>query len=353
MLFKAAAAALIASVAAQGPPGPAPASQWYGLSPDDTVPGLVNIFKMLPTGQPTDAVASIVTSDREYPKTSTLHVSWNQPVAYFATGVGANYIEDAVYAVNLTSGQTIWKHTLPAGLYIDNLAFDYTEERLFSIAFDPNAAGGPAARIVEYDATTGNLTERVDISREIRGGFVFGGAFSICPSAKTMYVGVDARDGEFDDFVLTFDYTLGPIVPTGGKPLLFPIPSSLRAVCTGAALDGIFGATIQADSDARETALIGDINTQGREGLFFPRIKGDLPTYTARGEVPAFLSGLYAFHAGTILVPVYAPYQRGQPIPFGALWTVTLGPGGPGPARDTQVLTPINYYLAGAAGVPI
>ena len=73
---------------------------------------------MLPTGQVTGAVASVVTSDREYPKTSTLHVSWAAPVAYFATGVGANFIEDAIYAVNLTTGAVIWKHTLPAGAWM-------------------------------------------------------------------------------------------------------------------------------------------------------------------------------------------------------------------------------------------
>jgi hypothetical protein len=39
-------------------------------------------------------------------------------------------------------------------------------------------------------------------------------------------------------------------------------------VCNGNALTGIFGVTIQADSQDRETAMIGDINVQGREGLF-------------------------------------------------------------------------------------
>lgn len=127
-------------------------------------------------------------------------MSWNNPVAYFATGVGAPYIEDAIYAINVTDGSTIWKHTLPAGLYIDNLVFDYLTERLFSIAFNPNAPGGVDARIVEYDAATGNLTEALDISRELAGGFVYGGAVSICPSSKTIYVGVDAPGGDFDDF---------------------------------------------------------------------------------------------------------------------------------------------------------
>ena len=54
-------------------PAPAPAHQHppplpfrrYGLSPDDTVPGLVNIFTMLPTGQPTGPVAAVKTKDNE------------------------------------------------------------------------------------------------------------------------------------------------------------------------------------------------------------------------------------------------------------------------------------------------
>ena len=74
-----------------------------------------------------------------------------------------------------------------------------------------------------------------------------------------------------------------------------------------------------------------------------------VPSFSQRGEVPAFLNGLYAFHDGVILAPLYAPYQQGQPIQFGALWTVTLTNGG----GDKQALTPIAYYLAGAAGVPI
>ena len=154
-------------------------------------------------------------------------MSWNNPVAYFATGVGAPYIEDAIYAINVTDGSTIWKHTLPAGLYIDNLVFDYLTERLFSIAFNPNAPGGVDARIVEYDAATGNLTEVLDISRELAGGFVYGGAVSICPSSKTIYVGVDAPGGDFNDYFVTFDYTTTTIAPRAGERLLYPIPSSM------------------------------------------------------------------------------------------------------------------------------
>lgn len=268
-------------------------------------------------------------------------------LCFFATGVGARYIQDYVYAVNRTTKAVQWKHTLPNGIYIDNLAYDYTSERLFSVAFNPNAPGGVDARVVEYASLTGNVTILSDISRELRGGFVYGGAFSICPTAKTMYVGIDAADGEFDDHLLVLDYALGRPIPIGEKPLLFPIPSTLRAFCTGIALDGIFATTIQSDSEDRETLLLGDINVANREGLFFPQVKGDLPTYTNRGEVPLFLNGLYAEHAGTVLVPVYAPFTPFTPIPYGGLWTLSFATRPP-----TQVLTPIDYYLAGAAGIP-
>ena len=53
---------------------------------------------------------------------------------------------------------------------------------------------------------------------------------------------------------------------------------------------------------------------------------------------------------GTVLVPAYAPFARGEPIPFGVLWTVDFRvPGG----RPAEQLSPLDYYLAGAAGVPI
>ena len=73
--------------------------------------------------------------------------------------------------------------------------YDYIQERLFSIAFRPNGPNGIEASFVEYNALTGNLTQIVDISRDLRGGFVFGGAVSLCPTDQSIFVGVDARDG--------------------------------------------------------------------------------------------------------------------------------------------------------------
>ena len=250
--------------------------------------------------------------------------------------------------MNRVTGATVFRHELPANIFIDNLMYDWAQERIFSIAFRPNGPDGVAAAFVEYDATTGNVTQIQDITRDLRGGFVFGGAVSICPTDRTIFVGVDARDGEFNDFLIEYEYTRG-IAPRGEKALLYPITSSVRAFCSNTTLEAIFGVTIQSDSQDRETALIGDFNLGLREGLFVPVVKGDLPTFTQRGEVPIFLNGLFAEFARVVLVPVYAPFNRQEPIPFGGLWTVDFNDRG----RPQQILTPLDYYLAGASGIPI
>lgn len=47
-----------------------------------------NLFQMTPNGVPTKAVASVTTSDYEYPKIATLHCSYATPSCFFQTGVG-------------------------------------------------------------------------------------------------------------------------------------------------------------------------------------------------------------------------------------------------------------------------
>lgn len=144
--------------------------------------------------------------------------------------------------------------------------------------------------------------------------------------------------------------TLPSHIAVGGKPLLFPVPSSLLAACSATGqLEGLYGTTIQADAFDREKVMIGDINFQGREGLFVPVVRGDLPTFTQRGDIPLFLGNLNAFFQGTALIPVYPPFQPGPgpvPMPFSLLWTVQPG------ARAPGTLSPLNFYLAGASGVP-
>ncbi len=122
----------------------------------------------------------------EYPKIGTLHCSWTQPVCWFATGIGANYAQDAIIAVSTATGQTLWRHELPAGIFIDNLAYDYITETLYSIAFRPDGVpGGYGAALVSYNGVTGNVTIVADLTRDFRNGKLYPGSFSICPTDKS------------------------------------------------------------------------------------------------------------------------------------------------------------------------
>lgn len=135
---------------------------------------------MTTTGAIIRGVATINTRDDEYPKPDTLHCSWGTPMCWFATGVAAPYTQDAIIGVNRETGLQVFRHELPAGIYIDNLQFDYLQDRLFSVAFTPPNGPTPGrALLVEYEGTSGNVTILADVSPALRGGFVFAGAFSI------------------------------------------------------------------------------------------------------------------------------------------------------------------------------
>jgi len=349
-MFKLSATLALSAVVAQPPP----AAQWYGIAPDTNIPGLVNLFQMTPNGVPTKAVASVATSDYEYPKIATLHCSWATPSCYFQTGVGGPYTQDYVYSVSRTTGQTLFKHQIPAGIFVDNMAYDYIHEELWSVAFNPQA-NPPTAALVSWSPTIGNATSITDISQSLRGGFIFPGAFSMCPSTRRIYVGIDSQNGGFLDRVAEYDVSVTPPRLVGEAPLLFPVPSSYRAFCNATSLVALIGTTIQADSEDRETALIGNTIAAGREGLFVPIARGDLPTFQQRNQVPIFLTGMAAEFAGQMLIPFYPVFNRGPgPAPTftgGFLWTVE--PFAPGPGPIPQALSPLNYYLAGASGVPV
>jgi hypothetical protein len=319
------------------------------VAPDANIPGQINLFAMTANGQPTKAAAAIATSDYEYPKVDTLHCSWGTPMCYFATGIGGNGIQDYIYGVNRATGATVFKHTLPAGLYIDNLAFDYINEELWAVAFDPQAQ---TAALASWSPVTGNLTSRTDISASLRGGFVYGGAFSMCAPTRQIYVGIDSADGAFNDRAAQYDVSGAVPRLVGEIPLIFPVPSGFRAICNQTSFIALLANTVQADSDSRQTALIGQVvETQDqRAGLFIPLARGDLPGFNQNGQEALFLNGMFAEFGGQFIIPVYPPYQRGQRGPNGGfVWTIS--PFTPGPPQQ-GVLTPINYFLAGAAGVP-
>ena len=81
-----------------------------------------------------------------------------------------------------------------------------------------------------------------------------------------------------------------------------------------------------------------------------PVVRANLPTLSQRGETPLYLGNLNAAFGGTILIPVFPDFPRGPgpapPLDISLLWTVDPG------SRTPGQITPLNYYLAGAAGVP-
>ena len=219
-----------------------------GISPDDTIPGLINIFQMTPFGQVTKGTASIRTSDREYVKSATFHCDWAVGSScFFMTGIESDLVQDAVYAVNRVSGATVWKHSLPAGLYSDNLVFDYVRGSLFYVAFDPRTR---AANLVKINAATGALDYVFDISRDIRAGFIWGGDVTFCATDGHLILGIDngfINDGTFADYLLRYDITGAQPVLMDGKQLVFPMTASLHAICNVS----LFGTTVQADGQDR------------------------------------------------------------------------------------------------------
>lgn len=270
------------------------------------------------------------------------------------SGIAGNGVQDYLYGVNRVTGATVFKHTLPAGIYVDNLAYDYQHEELWSVAFNPNAPGGGTAGLVSYSSTAGNVTSYTDVTPAIRGGFIFGGAMTMCASIRQIYVGIDDNNGGGYDRVAQFDVSGATPRVVGEIPLYFPVPSSMFAVCNDTALEVLLANTIQSDSEARETMLIGNvIETSDRAGLFVPIGRGDLPAYNARGQEALFLTGMFAEFNGQVLIPVYPPVERGPGggQRNGFLWSVEPFQPGPGPT-PRGILSPLNYFLSGAAGVP-
>lgn len=342
-LAVAAAALAATSVVAQPPPP----GTWYGIAPDDTIQGQINIFTMTPTGTPLNGVGAVLTSDQEYVKEGTFSCLWGSDACYFLTGVARPYTQDAIYGLNRTTGQLIFKHEVPAGIYLDNLVLDWNTDTLYSIAFNPQDG---SARIVTYNGATGEVTILNDITQDLEGGVVYGSSVSVCPTTGTLFIGVDENAGL--DQVLAYNIAANPPTLTSKTPLLFGVPGGLHAFCNATAFEAMAGTYIQSDDIFRETVQLVDLQKPGQIGLPFPLGNADLPTFSARGETPLFLSGMMSEFQGTFIVPIFPPFQRGPgpapALPGGLVFTWQYSPNPSTPGR----LSPIGYFLAGAAGVP-
>lgn len=327
----------------------ASAATWYGIAPDTTIAGQINVFKMAPNGQPLNGVGSIVTQDNEYPKIGTLHCSWNTTMCFFATGVGAQYTQDAILGFDRATGKTAFRHELPAGIFIDNLALDWVTDTLYAVSFDPARR---AAVIASWDGKDGNFTFVLDITADLNGGIPFGGTVTVSSQLGLLFVGVDMPPGT-PDVVLTYSLATKKLVERHAS--VFPIPAGLRATADprNASNTVLLGSTIAAEAMGREVALLVALNENiDRFGQWFPFSEGYLPTFSQRGEIPLFLNGMMSEFQGQFLIPIFPPFQPGPgPAPQltgGLLWTVNFQPGQP----SVQQLSPLNYFLAGASGVP-
>ena len=153
--------------------------------------------------------------------------------------------------------------------------------------------------------------------------------------------------------MIVYDLSAPVPVRVAEYPLFFPVPSTLHSYCNATSFVALVGLTVQADSEDRETVMVGDIQAVNREGLFIPLARANLPTFQARGGIALFLSGAAGEFGGQVLAPLYPLFNRGPgPAPQvegGLLWVVE--PFNP-PRPGSSILAPLNYYLAGAAGVP-
>lgn len=77
--------------------------------------------------------------------------------------------------------------------------------------------------------------------------------------------------------------------------------------------------------------------------------RADLPSFNRRGgAAPKYFNGAISEFGGVFVLPAYEPFEPGAfPRPNGLIWNVRFSQG---PVVET--LTPINYFLVGAAGVP-
>ena len=373
-----------------------------GIAPDGGKAGLINIFSMQPTGVVIAEKSAVQTADDEYPKsgkktgvvngpsctklgcavrqpTLSLHISMQARFTARGTRAHASLLPGLAGVVCRTPctaliarvepsfsrhvaslcvepglctpkryacALDLSQHAAPAGIFFDNLVFDWAQEDLYYVTFNDAARTSSIAKV---NSNNGNLTYIFDITKDIGAGLIYPGQVSICSTISELYVGVDAQNGEDKDFVLRYDVSGANPVLKAKIPLFFPIPTSTFAICNATALDALYANTIQVDGFDRETALLGDVISAGTEGLFYPVVSGDLPSYNRRGgAAPKYFNGMIAEFGGEFVLPAYEPYEIGLfPHPGGLVWNVKFSQG---PVVET--LTPIEFFLAGASGVP-
>lgn len=366
-------------------------SRRAGIAPDGGDPGLINLFSMEPNGFILSDKAPIKTSDREYPKTGaalpwvmlslrTL-CNYDLPPQAHSIALGTRRLASLRRAFRheglkmrcipwiarrvpsslrcVTKGDVLGRiavlsrvvssyaqHTAPPGIFFDNLVFDWAHEDLYYVTFN---TADRRSSIVKLDALTGNVSYVYDITKDTAAGAVFPGEVSLCSQLQELYVGIDAANGEDLDFILRYDLSGPTPVLKAAIPLLFPLPTATFAICNATDLQALYANTIQVDGFDKETALLGDVIRADKTGLFYPVARGDLPSFNRRGgAAPKYFNGAISEFGGEFIIPAYEPFEPGLfPLPAGLIWNVKFSDG-----PTVETLTPIDYFLVGASGVP-
>lgn len=325
------------------------AATWYGIAPDEQgIPGIIELFEMDSRGNYLRDIAIIPTRDDEYPKEGTLQCSWeNDSWCIFLSGVGGRYIQDAVWQVDRTNGRVINRELLPPGIFADDLVFDWLDgNKAYSIAYNPQDRH---AYIVQFNVSSPSVV--LNITLDLEGGFPFPGSLTYCVANKFLFVSVAMNFRIQADFILAYDLSGATPKLANRIPIFFPAPA-IHAFCNSTHFQDLMANTIFSASQDRESVVLGSLVAPNAVGFLLEQARGDLPPINdpARGQLSLHLTGMFSEFGGEFLVPVYPPFERG-PGPrggfFGFVWSDTVTGNG-----AFQTFNRINYFLAGAAGVP-
>lgn len=318
----AAAAALLA----QGCAAAAAAGSWIGMSPDYGS-GVVDLFNLQGKAERGANVATVPISQQERVAVDSFRC---RPGGTFCLFTTTNSKDSSwLYNVSLTSGVINSKTALP-NMIAHNLHVDMASGAAYTVAL-----GTSSVKIIQVYA--GAITDLIDLSSHFGANdTVPVGGTTQCSDTDIMWVGIKSGSAGEPDRVITTHLPTRNV--SGVRSLTQPLPTSLWASC----------------QDSTKVNKLGGIAMLGGRPATFGYVwinesggfdvveSAPVPT----GGAPVVLSGLLS-------EPPFTAY-------FTALYPATAEPGddvqgfvafGTNRAGAALSVSPINYYLTGAAAV--
>jgi hypothetical protein len=301
------------------------------MSPNAVTAGALDLFYFSNTGVIGNAIGTAPVSAAEHPHNDALRCGVGFCLFLTSDAADAN---SWLYNVSW-SGAAITSRVALPGVLARNLHMYDVDFSAWTLAL--SATTNPRTAVVTR-VLGGVATPWVDVSAAVGNGTVWPGGTTHCSATNTMYIAVDAPDGESDK-LLAVSLTSKSVASVIN--LNFPVPTALWANC-GTGVVG--GCLVFSAGQARQTAVVGEIHT---DGSFYPLMSQHLPappvgmpnyefsgTFTADFEY-AYLAPLYPGAGGV------TPLANGT---GGMLWL-------PDPAggAGNETLVPFSTYLVGAA----